>query len=223
MSNKYPDNWDEIATKIRQRDSYMCQNCGKTGGPRGNAELHVHHVQPISRGGSHHPNSLMILCWRCHNSQHAHHVPSAKQRKQKRNRKKKRRRERRTRDEITASRSEMSEKTSELHSMVAPTPSQSKQEASSEQREDGNSVTSKQWLKKRKRKDTRDRSQIIAFISGFFLFFAYNSLFVSNGYTILFNVSPLTSLVIMFVPPSIGAGIIFLIHFHIISDPPELE
>jgi len=73
--DKYPSNWDQIRKQIYKRDGYTCQKCGAQGGRGGDAELHCHHITPISKGGSNHPTNLITLCWRCHNAQHRHHVP----------------------------------------------------------------------------------------------------------------------------------------------------
>ena len=75
QSNGYPSDWDRRRKRAYRRDNYECEVCGARGGPRGNAELHAHHIIPKSNGGSNSLNNLTTLCHYCHNLQHSHHVP----------------------------------------------------------------------------------------------------------------------------------------------------
>lgn len=61
----YPDNWDEIASEVRSRDDHTCQNCRRT-----DLQLDVHHIVPVSAGGSHRRSNLVTLCVDCHNAVH---------------------------------------------------------------------------------------------------------------------------------------------------------
>ena len=70
MSRGYPSDWDHRRSKVYKRDNYACQNCGRTGGPHGNAELHAHHIVPKSKGGTHKTSNLKTLCKGCHNAIH---------------------------------------------------------------------------------------------------------------------------------------------------------
>lgn len=70
----YPEDWDERRRTVYARDDYTCQHCGARGGPHGDVELHAHHVEPRSEGGSHAVGNLRTLCVDCHNSQHAHDI-----------------------------------------------------------------------------------------------------------------------------------------------------
>ena len=63
----YPDNWIEISQNVRRRDEYRCANCGAT-----NEELHVHHIVPLSRGGTNQLGNLKTLCKSCHARIHPH-------------------------------------------------------------------------------------------------------------------------------------------------------
>ena len=63
----YPDNWIEISQNVRRRDGYRCANCGAT-----NEELHVHHIVPLSRGGTNQLGNLKTLCKSCHARIHPH-------------------------------------------------------------------------------------------------------------------------------------------------------
>lgn len=66
-----PEDWHIRARLIRERDGYVCRNCGVGGGPNGNAELHVDHQNPRSVGGSNEPDNLRTLCRDCHEARHA--------------------------------------------------------------------------------------------------------------------------------------------------------
>jgi len=62
----YPENWDEIAEETKQEVG-ECQNCRKS---RSEVQLNVHHVVPVSRGGSHARENLCVLCSQCHAAAH---------------------------------------------------------------------------------------------------------------------------------------------------------
>lgn len=50
-----------IRQRIEERDGAGCNNCHRT-----NIELVVHHVQPLSEGGSNNFDNLILLCRTCH-------------------------------------------------------------------------------------------------------------------------------------------------------------
>ena len=62
----YPDNWDDIARAVRKRDNGTCQGCGSK-----DTKLHVHHIIPLSSGGSNARSNLITLCEECHGRIHA--------------------------------------------------------------------------------------------------------------------------------------------------------
>jgi hypothetical protein len=70
MSERYPSDWDTRRRDVYKRDNYTCQNCGRNGGPKSNAELHAHHIVPISNGGTHQKSNLKTLCEDCHSAIH---------------------------------------------------------------------------------------------------------------------------------------------------------
>jgi hypothetical protein len=79
MAQEYPSDWDTRRKKVYRRDDYTCQNCGAQGGPKGDAELHAHHIVPKSKGGTHQLSNLKSMCSRCHNAIHGNSMaPSAK-------------------------------------------------------------------------------------------------------------------------------------------------
>ena len=64
---KYGSRWKKI------RDIYiarhpLCERCLANGKFRAAAE--VHHILPVSRGGTNEENNLMALCWSCHQKIH---------------------------------------------------------------------------------------------------------------------------------------------------------
>lgn len=62
----YPDNWQDKARAIRQRDDHTCQGCGDADAD----ELHVHHIVPLGAGGSNVRSNLITLCDECHGRVH---------------------------------------------------------------------------------------------------------------------------------------------------------
>ncbi len=59
----YPPDWDEIKSKCFLRDENKCRLCGSK------KKLCVHHIKPISFGGSHSLRNLITLCYDCHKKQ----------------------------------------------------------------------------------------------------------------------------------------------------------
>ena len=66
MTQPYPDDWHTRAREVKKRDDWECRNCGRKGGPRGDVELHAHHIVPAKNFGTHHIDNLVTLCARCH-------------------------------------------------------------------------------------------------------------------------------------------------------------
>lgn len=62
----YPERWDVLRKAVYKRDDYSCQGCTAAGGPEGDAELHAHHIVPLSMGGSNMRSNLITLCDECH-------------------------------------------------------------------------------------------------------------------------------------------------------------
>lgn len=55
--------WAKLRAHVRQRDG-GCRRCGAT------TRLEVHHVIPLSRGGTNDPDNLVTLCRTCHRASH---------------------------------------------------------------------------------------------------------------------------------------------------------
>lgn len=66
----YPDRWDVLRKAVYRRDDYRCQGCNDQGGQHGDAELHAHHIVPLSMGGSNMKSNLITLCSDCHGRVH---------------------------------------------------------------------------------------------------------------------------------------------------------
>jgi 5-methylcytosine-specific restriction endonuclease McrA len=64
--SQYPSNWGDIREEVLARDGHHCGNCGST------SNLHVHHIVPLSLGGSNELGNLRTLCETCHKKLHPH-------------------------------------------------------------------------------------------------------------------------------------------------------
>lgn len=73
MDGSLPSDWRAKRRDILERDSFTCGNCGKTP-VETDTHLHVHHVVPRFRGGTHNPSNLITLCERCHRAVHSSNV-----------------------------------------------------------------------------------------------------------------------------------------------------
>jgi 5-methylcytosine-specific restriction endonuclease McrA len=64
----YPQDWDDLRMEILQRDDFKCQE----GDERCSGPLQIHHIIPLSRGGSNNPENLVTLCLYHHSLKHEH-------------------------------------------------------------------------------------------------------------------------------------------------------
>jgi 5-methylcytosine-specific restriction endonuclease McrA len=64
----YPPDWSDIATSIRRRDDWTCQDCG-TQFPKRSGRLHVHHIDRDTMNSA--ESNLITLCASCHGTRHA--------------------------------------------------------------------------------------------------------------------------------------------------------
>ena len=69
---------DAYSLRILYRDNFTCQDCGEFKAyknkygvyiPIDNG-LEVHHIRPVSEGGSDSPDNLITLCHNCHTKRH---------------------------------------------------------------------------------------------------------------------------------------------------------
>jgi hypothetical protein len=64
----YPANWEELRKEVLDRDNYSCQDAdGYCDGP-----LQIHHIQTLSKGGSHALENLITICLYHHCTKHPH-------------------------------------------------------------------------------------------------------------------------------------------------------
>lgn len=65
--------WTSIKHEVLERDRYACQRCGRVHCDlRSYSEtIEVHHIVPVSEGGTSEPANLICLCTRCHAEVHA--------------------------------------------------------------------------------------------------------------------------------------------------------
>ena len=63
--------WDAARAAVMDRDRHRCTDCAKAG------RLEVHHVRPISWGGTNDAENLKTLCRQCHLAAHGPRRTSA--------------------------------------------------------------------------------------------------------------------------------------------------
>lgn len=68
IRTSYPENWQELRLKVLERDGYCCRRCNAN--LRGVFYREVHHIIPLSRGGTNRMTNLISLCSKCHDKQH---------------------------------------------------------------------------------------------------------------------------------------------------------
>jgi len=59
--------WRALRREIKERREVKCKMCGREQS-RNDRDLQVHHIVPLTAGGSNHADNLMLLCHRCHRS-----------------------------------------------------------------------------------------------------------------------------------------------------------
>lgn len=64
--------WVRAKERAKLRDQYRCQHCDRRDGKMG-ADLQVHHIRPVKKGGSNDLNNLATLCNDCHWTLHSHY------------------------------------------------------------------------------------------------------------------------------------------------------
>ena len=61
----YPNNWKDVASRIRQLDGFQCAVCSAHDKP-----IDVHHIVYVSNFGTHQQTNLISLCRTCHETEH---------------------------------------------------------------------------------------------------------------------------------------------------------
>ncbi len=64
----YPPDWRYRKDAVIARDGEYCHKCGKKF--IRTAQLHLHHIVPLSKGGNNKISNLQLLCEKCHLSEH---------------------------------------------------------------------------------------------------------------------------------------------------------
>lgn len=64
----YPPDWDTRKAGVLREANYHCQVCGRSGVP-----LDVHHIIPITDGGTNEFSNLRAICRDCHQGEHPDH------------------------------------------------------------------------------------------------------------------------------------------------------
>lgn len=69
----YGSDWYQLSRQVRERDRWICQECGwQAYGPY-KRFLHAHHIVPRAQGGLDQADNLISLCVQCH-AQKPHHA-----------------------------------------------------------------------------------------------------------------------------------------------------
>jgi 5-methylcytosine-specific restriction endonuclease McrA len=64
QADGYPDNWDEIARRIKRKAGFKCERCGHANDRNAGRVLTVHHLVPIKSLCE--DWNLAALCQKCH-------------------------------------------------------------------------------------------------------------------------------------------------------------
>lgn len=92
---QYPPDWEARRTEVKKIKSNHCSICNfnpepeygyARGGriykkPKDKRSMHVHHIVPLSQGGSNKLSNLQLLCQKCHQGKHNHQISNFPKRK----------------------------------------------------------------------------------------------------------------------------------------------
>lgn len=74
----YPPDWDERRDALKAEYGEICQECNYEKNYRDKRKrrrtFHVHHIVPLSKGGSHKIDNLQLLCNKCHQKTHHYDI-----------------------------------------------------------------------------------------------------------------------------------------------------
>ena len=70
-TNIYPDNWKEIARRLKEKYNYTCQECHRNFSDC-KSQLHVHHKNGLKNDCR--ESNLEVLCYNCHQAKHNHKI-----------------------------------------------------------------------------------------------------------------------------------------------------
>ncbi len=69
IPNIYPEDWNEISKRLKERRNYICEECERDCSNTGD-ELHCHHINRLKHDNS--SFNLKVLCRECHQKEHPH-------------------------------------------------------------------------------------------------------------------------------------------------------
>jgi 5-methylcytosine-specific restriction endonuclease McrA len=64
----YPEDWPDIAHRVKEAADWMCQECGHEHDPANGYVLTVHHIDGDPQNNA--EDNLIALCQRCHLRKH---------------------------------------------------------------------------------------------------------------------------------------------------------
>ncbi len=64
--------WYELCREVKKRDGYKCVRCQTPESKAQSVYHEVHHMRPLSRGGTTTKANLILLCHDCHDKRHPH-------------------------------------------------------------------------------------------------------------------------------------------------------
>lgn len=64
--------WFALCKQVRKRDNYRCVKCNDPECPSEGLFHEVHHIRPLSKGGTTTLANLILLCKNCHKGRHKH-------------------------------------------------------------------------------------------------------------------------------------------------------
>ena len=70
-TNVYPDNWNEISRRLKEKYNYTCQECHRNFSDC-KFRLHVHHKNGLKNDCR--ESNLEVLCYDCHQAKHNHKI-----------------------------------------------------------------------------------------------------------------------------------------------------
>ena len=70
-TNVYPDNWNEISRRLKEKYNYTCQECHRNFFDC-KSLLHVHHKNGLKNDCR--ESNLEVLCYDCHQAKHNHKI-----------------------------------------------------------------------------------------------------------------------------------------------------
>lgn len=70
-TNVYPDDWNEISRRLKEKYNYTCQECHRKFFDC-KSLLHVHHKNGLKNDCR--ESNLEVLCYDCHQAKHNHKI-----------------------------------------------------------------------------------------------------------------------------------------------------